>query len=179
MGMILGFLGMIFLALFVRLLGVEIAAQHMPFCRRLVRFAAARLPADERVAAESEWLQVIKDLHSPTRQFIHSASFVLSAYRIREAIAPEQPSKSVARTALVIHTSSLTFGASVSLIFLWLYHDALVEFAERHVHLSKPAAVAGLMISMAWLIAVNYWGYRFWVWSLTRRERRRANMSVD
>jgi hypothetical protein len=40
--------------------------RYLPLCRWLVKIAAARLPPEERVAVESEWLAVIEDLRSPT-----------------------------------------------------------------------------------------------------------------
>ena len=86
---LLGIIGTIILALFVRLLGVEIGVRYLPLCRWLVRIAGARLPPEERVAVESEWLAVIEDLRSPTAQLLHSLSFVVSAFRIRRAIVPE------------------------------------------------------------------------------------------
>src|SRR4051794_9506770 len=85
---ILGFLGLTALSLIGRWLSVEIGIQHLPFCRWLIKFAAARLPVDERAGAESEWLAVIADLRSPTAQLLHSLSFAFSAYRIRQAIEP-------------------------------------------------------------------------------------------
>ena len=88
MGVILGLLGAILLSLLIRWLGVEIGVWHKPICQWLVRVAAGRLPADERAAAESEWLAIIEDLRSPTTQLLHSLSYAFSALRIRHAIDP-------------------------------------------------------------------------------------------
>jgi hypothetical protein len=190
MGVILGLLGAILLSLLIRLLGVEIGVWHKPICQWLVRVAAARLPADERAAAESEWLAVIGDMRSPTAQLLHSLSFTLSALRIRKAIAPEthvaSRSKSVIITIQLGVMGAVT-GAMSS--FLFDHKDAVCEIVQQHVTVSKPVA---LVVAVAMILASGVMAYvnhrfmmwyfsnhRWMMWYLGRRARRWESTPIE
>jgi hypothetical protein len=189
--MILGLLGAILLSLLIRWLGVEISVWHKPICQWLVRVAAGRLPADERAAAESEWLAVIGDMRSPTAQLLHSLSFTLSALRIRKAIAPEE-AHVASRSKIVIITIQMgVMGAVTGAMssFLFDHKDAAVEIVQQHVAVSKPVAlaVAVAMILVSGVMAyVNHrfmvWyfsNHRWMMWYLSRRARRWESTPIE
>jgi hypothetical protein len=178
MGVILGFLGMILLGLFIRLLGVEIGVYHTPLCQWLVRIAAGRLPLDERAAAESEWLAVIEDLRSPTAQLLHSLSYVLSAFRIREAIEPRERG-SLVKTVLSIQVGvmGIVTGATSSIVFA--HKNKLAGIVREHLAISKPEAVAILIVLLLISAVTAYANHRLLIWYLGRRARRRANMPIE
>jgi hypothetical protein len=179
MGVILGLLGMILLSLLIRLLGVEIGAHHMPLCQWLVRVAAGRLPADERAAAESEWLAVIGDIRSPTAQLLHSLSLTLSALRIRKAIAPQAHGASLFKTVMAIQVGGMGVitGAMSSVMFD--HKDALVEIVRQHLPISKPVALALLVASVLVSGVTAYVNHRFMMWYFSRRARRRASAPIE
>jgi hypothetical protein len=64
------------------ILAVEFILSVEPICKFLVRRAARRLPVDHREHYESEWLQVVKDIKSPTFKLLHSVSLCLQARSI-------------------------------------------------------------------------------------------------
>ncbi len=165
MGLILAFLGTVLLALFIRLLGVEIAAHHVPLCNWLVKVAAARLPADQRVAAESEWLQVINDLRSPTRQMLHSLSFVVSAFRIRRAIQP-QPRISVFKAVLYLQ---LMISVGASAVAVLLMRDAHMSQILRQLlpPVSKPLLLVIVIACVVAWATTLYMTQRLLGWMLT------------
>jgi hypothetical protein len=80
----------IFLTLFVgligRLLATEIGVWHKPLCDFLIHLAARRLPKENRVEIEAEWLAIVADLRSPTIQLFHSFTYLLKARQIRNEI---------------------------------------------------------------------------------------------
>ncbi|MFC7697230.1 hypothetical protein ACFQX9_10955 [Bradyrhizobium sp. GCM10028915] len=178
MGVILGILGVVGLGLVVRWFGVEIGVQHLPLCRRLVRFAAARLPVDERAAAESEWLAVIEDLRSPAAQLVHSLSFAISAFRIRQAIKPR-----TARTLFFkIYVSTLTTVAGLSAVgtfaFIYLYRDVARDLA-KYFPTSKLALAGFLAIDVLLLIVASYLLFRLLRRIVGRYEQRRGNLPTE
>ena len=179
MGVILGLLGAILLSLLIRLLGVEIGVWHKPICQWLVRIAAGRLPADERAAAESEWLAVIGDLRSPTAQLLHSLSFTLSALRIRKAIAPEAHVVSVFKIVIAIQLGGMGVITGAMSAFLFDHKDALVGIVQQHVTISKPVAqvVAVAIILVSGVMA--YVNHRLLMWYFSRRARRRASTPIE
>jgi hypothetical protein len=179
MGVILGLLGMILLSLFIRLLGVEIGARHKPLCHWLVRVASARLPAEERAALESEWLQIIEDLRSPTVQLLHSLSYVVSALRIRKAIAPEAHVVSVFKIVITIQLAGMGVISGAMFAFLFEHKDAVVGIVQQHVTVSKPVA---LVVSFAIILVsgvMAYVNHRLMMWYFSRRARRRASTPIE
>ena len=169
MGVILGFIGMICLGLFIRLLSVEIGIWHKPLCRWLVKIAAARLPEGERAAAESEWLAIIEDLRSPTTQLLHSLSYVFSAFQIRQAIDPEE-ARAIAFAKGVISGSTLTIASLAGVVtgFVSKGDDPLHRL---QVLITKPTTRA---LILGALLLMNYLNYRYLMWRLKRQERQRA-----
>jgi hypothetical protein len=179
MGVIGGFLCAIILALFIRLLGVEIGAHHKPLCRWLVKGAACRLPDGERAAAESEWLQVIEDLRSPTAQLLHSLSFAFSAFRIREEIEPQARGASIFKSVIAIQMGGLGVGTGVMTSLLFDHKDALVEIVRQHVAISKPVALALLVATVLATCAAAYVNHRLMMWYFGRRARRRTSTTIE
>jgi hypothetical protein len=177
--MILGLLGMILLSLLIRLLGVEIGVWHKPICQWLVRVAAGRLPADERAAAESEWLAVIGDIRSPTAQLLHSLSFTLSALRIRKAIAPEAQVASLSKKVIAFQMFAMGAVTAVMSSFLIDHKDALVGLVQQHVTISKPVALVLFVACVLVSGAAAYVNYRFSMWYFSRRARRRASTPIE
>lgn len=143
---ILGILGTIALSLFVRLMGVEIGVHHDPLCHWLVRFAAARLPAEERTAAESEWLAVIEDLRSPTAQLLHSLSFAFSALRIRRAIAPESRISPLGKTILIAQLFVMGMVGGGTAVALFEHGDQIAKALGQHLAISKPTALIAIFV---------------------------------
>lgn len=167
--MILGVLATILLSLVVRWLGVEIGSWHKPICQWLVRVAAGYLPADERAAAESEWLAVIEDMRSPTTQLLHSLSYVFSAVRIRQAIDPEEARASAYARSIVFGQA---FGISAaSGLIAGLLFKGDVEH-RLYILMTKPTTIAGIVVA---IVILWYVTYRFLMWRFNRRERRRAS----
>jgi hypothetical protein len=175
MGVITTFLVAILIGLVVRWWATEVGVWHRPLCQWLVRLAAARLPVDERLAIESEWLAVIEDLRSPTAQLLHSLSYVLSSLRIRQAIAPEAPLPSYMRTILAIQAAGFGFIAGGGAALLWYYQDKFVESLKHQITISKPAALVLMVLLTLVNGAVFYLNHRILVWYYHRRQRRRAN----
>jgi hypothetical protein len=173
----MGVIGMVLVNLFIRLLGVEIGVHHMPLCRWLIRVAAARLPPEERAAAESEWLAVIDDLRSPTRQFVHAASYVWSALHIREAIAPETPETQItkiAKTLIALQLGGIGALTGVMTTIALEHREVLVRVAQSFA-ISKPVAIAVAAVVILMTCALTYLNYRIMIRFLERRARRRAN----
>ena len=112
MGTIAAIIGAILLGLVGRWLAVEIAVWHRPFCNRLIKFAACQLPSDQRAAAECEWLAIIEDIRSPAAQLLHSASFVIKAGAIKEALALQSAAKSESKAA---RGFTIAFASSVAI----------------------------------------------------------------
>jgi hypothetical protein len=179
MGVIAGFLGMIILALFIRLLGVEIGAHHKPLCRWLVKGAARRLPDTERAAAESEWLQVIEDLPSPTAQLLHSLSFAFSALHIRQEIAPQAQDGRLRRMFLGFEAGIVTGTSGAMFYFLYYHKDEVAEFVRHHVTISKPAAIAMLFAFGVVSGLLTYVSHRFMLWYFGRLVQRRTSTPVE
>jgi hypothetical protein len=179
MGVILGLLGAMLLSLLIRLLGVEIGVWHKPICQWLVRIAAGRLPADERAAAESEWLAVIGDIRSPTAQLLHSLSFTLSALRIRKAIAPQAHGASLFKTVIAIQVGGMGVITGGMSSFMFDHKDALVEIVRQHVAISKPVALALLVACVLVSGGAAYVNHRFMMWAFSRRARRRASTPIE
>ncbi|SHN87177.1 hypothetical protein [Bradyrhizobium erythrophlei] len=183
MGVILGILAKIVLAITGRWLGAEIGAQHKPFCTWLVKFAAARLPEDERVVAESEWLAIIDDLRSPTAQTLHSLSFAFLAMRIRYEMQGETPRSRALKLTLL--------GAILGLVGAKLIPGHLPDFIEIKLsawlcpisstwlcpllsgdfRLLTLFALNGLFISIVALL--TYGHYRWILRGLTRDAQKR------
>jgi hypothetical protein len=179
MGVIVGFLGMILLGLCVRWLGVEIGVHHSPVCHWLVRFAAAHLPAEERAAAESEWLAVIEDLRSPTAQLWHSLSFVVSALRIRRAIAPESRVSPFAATIMAAQLFMMGGVGGGIADTLFEARDRAAEILGYHFAISKPTAVIALYVFGMVTGAMAYINHRLLWWYFSRRARRRAGTPIE
>jgi len=177
--MILGLLGAILLSLLIRWLGVEISVWHKPICEWLVRVAAGRLPADERAAAESEWLAVIGDMRSPTAQLLHSLSFSLSALRIRKAIAPQAQGASLFKTVIAIQVGGMGVISGAMFDFLFEHEDAVVGIVQQHVAISKPVALALLVASVLVSGVAAYVNHRSMMWYFSRRARRRASAPIE
>ncbi|MCP3462531.1 hypothetical protein [Bradyrhizobium sp. CCGUVB23] len=174
MGMTLvGILATILISLFVRLLGVEIGVRHLPVCRWLVKVAAARLPAEERAAIESEWLAVIEDLRSPTAQLLHSLSYVVSAFRIRRAIAPETRLESFKRSLLIGQLTALGASFGVAAALLNKYEATLTPFIRSHIANSRPVAFAVLVALILATAMAFYLSHRLSIWAFHLREKRR------
>lgn len=166
--MILGVLATILLSLFIRWLGVEIGSWHKPICHWLVRISAGHLPADERAAAESEWLAMIEDMRSPTAQLLHALSFAFSAARIRQANDPGEARASAYARSIVLVASGI--GAPSGLIAAQLYRGDIGH--RLYVLMLKPIAVAPMIVAFSLLIYVTY---RILMWRFKRRERARAS----
>jgi hypothetical protein len=179
MGVITGLLGVIILGLSVRWLGVEIGAHHKPVCRWLVRVAAGRLPDDERAAAESEWLQVIEDLRSPTAQLLHSLSFAFSAFHIRQEIAPQAQDGRLRRMFLGFEAGIVTGTSGAMFYFLHYHKDEVAEFVRHYVTMSKPAAVAMLFAFGVVSGLLTYVSHRFMLWYFGRLAQRRTSTPVE
>jgi hypothetical protein len=177
--MILGLLGAILLSLLIRWLGVEISVWHKLICQWLVRVAAGRLPADERAAAESEWLAMIGDMRSPTAQLLHSLSFTLSALRIRKAIAREAHVVSVFKIVITIQLGGMGVISGAMFAFLFEHKDAVVGIVQQHVTVSKPVAlVVAVALSLVSSVAA-YVNHGFMMWYFSRRARRRASTPIE
>jgi hypothetical protein len=174
MGVILGVLAKIFFAITGRWLGAEIGAQHKPLCAWLVKFAAARLPEEEQVAAESEWLAVIEDLRSPTAQFVHSLSFAVSSLRIRRAVQPSEWKKVWAfRSMLAVNVTSMLSTTIIGPIRGMRIIDGYLGVGGLCRTLSQSSfsvrvAVLGLLAAM--LVFFSYVLYRAIIQLLTRFE---------
>jgi hypothetical protein len=179
MGVILGLLGAILLSLLIRLLGVEIGVWHKPICQWLVRIAAGRLPADERAAAESEWLAVIGDMRSPTAQLLHSLSFTLSALRIRKAIAPEAHVVSLVKIVITIQVGGMGVISGAMLSFLFEHKDAVVGIMQQHVTTSKPVALVVAVAIILVSCVMAYVNHQLMMWYFSRRARRRAGTPIE
>lgn len=178
MGMILGILGVIGLGLIGRWLGVELGVQHLPLCRSLVRFAAARLPVDERAAAESEWLAVIEDLRSPAAQLVHSLSFAVSAFRIRQAIKPRTARTLVFK--IYVSTISMTVGLSTvgTFSFIHFYRDVALGLT-KYFPTSKLALAGFIGIDALLIIAAGYVVFLSVRRIVGRYEQRRGNLPTE
>jgi hypothetical protein len=180
MGVIAGFLGMIILALFIRWLGVEIGAHHKPLCRWLVKGAARRLPDTECAAAESEWLQVIEDLPSPTAQLLHSLSFAFSALQIRQEIAPQPENARLFRMVISFQAGMATSIIGTTFYTLLYHKEEVVTFVRQHdVTISKPAAIVLLFACGVASGVAAYANHRFMMWYFSRRARRRSSTTVE
>ncbi len=173
MGVILGLLGAILLSLIIRLLGVEIGVWHRPICQWLVRVAAGRLPADERAAAESEWLAVIGDMRSPTAQLLHSLSYAFSAFHIRQAIEPQAQTASLFKAVMAIQAGMVGLGAGATSIILYNYKEVVLARLEPYVPTSKPVGAAILATLVLLLIVSFFVNHLVLTWFLSRRARRR------
>jgi hypothetical protein len=169
--MILSLLGAIPLSLLIRWLGVEIGVWHKPICRWLVRIAAGRLPAEEGAAAESEWLQIIEDLRSPTAQLLHSLSYAVSAFRIRRAIVPETRARSINKGLMLGQAAGTAMATGVFAVLLG-YYDT--DLPQRLI--SNRGHVVLFVVMFA---IVTYVNYRTLMWSSNRRARRRASTPIE
>ena len=172
--MILGVLGTIILNLFIRLLGVEIGVRHNPVCHWLVRFAAARLPAEERAAAESEWLAVIEDLRSPTARLLHSLSFAFSALRIRRAIAPESRISPLGRAIMVIQLFVMGMASGGIADSLIDRESQAAEILGQHFAISKLTALAVIFLLGVMTGVMAYVNNRLLKWYFNRRALRQS-----
>ena len=179
MGVILGILGMIALPLFVRLLGVEIDVHHNPVCHWLVRFAAARLPTEERAAAESEWLAVIEDLRSPTVQLLHSLSLAFSALRIQRAIARESPISPLGKAMVVSQLFVMGMAGGGIADGLLEHGDQVAQILSLHFVISKPVAQIAVFALGVMTGAIAYVNHRLLIRYFGRRAQRRASTTID
>lgn len=177
--MILGLLGAILLSLLIRLLGVEIGVWHKPICEWLVRVAAARLPADERAAAESEWLAVIGDLRSPTTQLLHSLSYAFSAFHIRQAIEPQAQTTSLFNTVMAIQAGTLGLTSTVTFTILYNYKEVVLAQLQQYVPTSKPVIAAIIATLSLLMIVMCFVNHLVWKRYFIRRARRRASTPIE
>jgi hypothetical protein len=153
MGTVAAIIGAILLSLAGRWLAVEISVWHGPLCRRLIKFAAGQLPADQRAAAECEWLAIIEDIRSPSAQLIHSISFVARMGTIKRALSEQSAAKPESSTitfalvgvAAVSSVASLSYFyptvGLVIMIFLALLSVATVgvhELIEEDAKMLSP-----------------------------------------
>ena len=170
MGVILAILGTIVLGLIARWLIVEMGVWHQPLCCWLVKTATRQLPESERAAVLSEWLAIIEDLRSPTAQLLNSLSFLFSAFRIRQALDPED----ARATAYAIRVMFLSFVISMPaglLASLFLRDGSLDDVLAAMRSPTKLAAIVVLSL------AVEYFNFRVMKWSYKRRRKLKAKFN--